>query len=120
MGESEQKSGRVYWFFEKAVLICLIGFFIWVAMPNLVSNGRHQPSFVCINNLLQLDGAKNVLIYEHYLTNGEIVTMNQLTNYLRPPVIRKCPSGGIYTIGKVGEPVTCSLGTTVTPAHVLR
>jgi len=30
----------------------------------------------------------------------------------------KCPQEGIYTIGKVGEPVTCSLGKT-NSAHVL-
>ena len=118
MGGFERNSGWGGW--DIIVLVCIIGFVIWVARPNLSSNGRLQPYFVCINNLCQLTAAKNVWVYEQHLTKDEIVTMDQLTNCLRPPVIRKCPSGGIYKIGKVGESVTCSLGTNANPPHVFR
>jgi hypothetical protein len=43
--------------------------------------------------------------------------MDDIAPYF-PNGIPKCPAGGTYTIGKVGEPPTCSLGTNVTPAHV--
>jgi hypothetical protein len=69
----------------------------------------------CRNNLRQLDGAKVACEGDHGLTNGAIVTKEQLLPYLgrqyRPnddsrwPV---CPNGGGYTIGKIGESPSCS------------
>jgi hypothetical protein len=54
-------------------------------------------------------------------TNG-VVTENDIKIYIKLDAkgnLPKCPSGGTYTIGKIGDKPTCSLGTTVTPAHVL-
>lgn len=76
----------------------------------------------CISNLRQIDAAKQQWALENGKTNGEVCTETDLTPYIRVDAfghIPKCPQGGIYTIGKIGEPPTCSLGTTVTPAHVL-
>ena len=47
---------------------------------------------------------------------------NDLTPYIKldkDGKIPPCPQGGIYSIKKVGDIPTCSLGTNVTPAHVL-
>ena len=77
------------------------------------------PYNVCINNLREIDIAKQEWVLAHNATNGEAVTANQLTNYLLHAVMPKCPSGGTYKIGKIGENPTCSVGATVTPAHVL-
>jgi hypothetical protein len=77
----------------------------------------------CILNLRMIDNAKKQWTLEHDATNGEIVTMAQLTNYISVTLVPKftptCHAGGTYTIGKIGENPTCSLGTTVNPAHVL-
>jgi len=71
----------------------------------------------------QIDAAANEFALEHGKTNGDAINFpNDLTNYIKlnsygkiPP----CPSGGFYTLKKVGDKPTCSLGTNVTPAHVL-
>ena len=98
------------------------------ASAMLVTNGvpeGYRVSFAnaCILNLRLIDRTKERWALEHNATNGEIVTMVQLTNYipvtLMPNFSPKCHAGGTYTIGKIGEAPTCSLGTTVTPAHVL-
>ncbi len=53
-------------------------------------------------------------------TNGEAINYpNDLTPYLPLGRILSCPKGGVYTVKKVGDVPTCSLGATVTPAHVL-
>jgi hypothetical protein len=85
----------------------------------------------CINNLRQIDAAKNEWALEHNAKSNGVVTIKDIRPYIERernnPFIKldakgnlpKCPSGGVYTIGKIGEPPACSLGTTVTPAHVL-
>lgn len=78
---------------------------------------------LCINNLRQIDRAANEFALEHHLTNGDRINFpNDLTPYIKLNAagqIPGCPAGGIYTIKKVGDLPTCSLGSTVTPAHSL-
>jgi len=77
----------------------------------------------CIKNLRQIDAAKKKWVLEHNGKAGDVVTEYDLTPYTKSnsecDIFPTCPQGGAYTIGKIGEPPTCSLGTTVTPAHVL-
>jgi hypothetical protein len=89
-------------------LICVIGLFVAIAIPNRIPDGRGGPTFACINKLREIDAAKNAWVYEHHSANGDIVTVNQLTNYLIHGLMPKCPSGGTYKIGKIGEFPTCS------------
>ena len=91
-------------------------------IPNM-PGPRFNTANACINNLKQIDSAANEFALEQHKTNGEIVNFpNDLTPYIklnREGKISSCPEGGIYHLSKVGETPTCSLGTTVTPAHVL-
>ena len=77
----------------------------------------------CINNLRQIDAAANEFALEHSKTNGSPINFpDDLTPYIKltkDGKIPSCPQGGVYSIKKVGEPPTCSLGTTVNPPHVL-
>jgi len=66
----------------------------------------------CINNLRQIDGAKNEFALEKGKKNGDPVTEADIKPYLKLDAngnIPKCPGGGKYTIGKVGESPTCSI-----------
>jgi hypothetical protein len=66
----------------------------------------------CINNLRQLDAAKNQWALEKVKKTGDAPTKEDLLPYLRKwPT---CPQGGTYTIGPVGEAPTCSI-----PGHKL-
>jgi hypothetical protein len=107
-------------------IVLMVGFvfyFLTVITLNF-QEGRHRtsPANACINNLRQIDAAKNEWALEKGISNGIVATENDIKPYIKLDSkgnLQKCPSGGIYTIGKIGEPPTCSLGTTVTPAHVL-
>jgi len=106
------------------ILICGIGFVAEV-VNLLIYSGPHFPSAAngCINNLRQIDAAANEFALEHHLTNGDSINFpSDLTPYIKlnsAGIIPPCPRGGVYHISKVGETPTCSLGTSVTPAHVL-
>jgi len=77
----------------------------------------------CINNLRQIDAAANQFALEKDKKTGEAINFpDDFTPYIKlnkDGKIPSCPQGGIYSLKKVGDTPTCSLGTTVTPAHVL-
>jgi hypothetical protein len=83
-----------------------------VAVPNFVKARSTSQENACINNLRQLDAAKNEWALEKGKKDGDVPTQEDLLPYLRRwPV---CPQGGTYTIGAIGENPTCSI-----PGHVL-
>jgi outer membrane lipoprotein-sorting protein len=63
----------------------------------------------CINNLRQIDGAKNQFALEKGKKVGDAVTEADIKLYIPGGKLPVCPAGGKYTIGKVGELPTCSI-----------
>jgi hypothetical protein len=99
-----------------------------IAIPNFVkaraaaqqqaastSNPAAQQN-TCLNNLRLIDAAKNQWALEQGKKNGDIVTEAGLMPYIGPAGrgFPRCPAGGTYTIGAVGEMPKCSI-----PGHVL-
>ena len=68
----------------------------------------------CINNLRQIDAAKQQWALENDKTADAIPPALELLPFLRDGIFPMCPSGGAYTINAVGVPPTCSI-----PGHVL-
>jgi regulator of replication initiation timing len=68
----------------------------------------------CINNLRQIDAAKQEWALENDATAGAIPTALELLPYLKDSIFPSCPAGGTYTINAVGVPPTCSI-----PGHAL-
>lgn len=94
-----------------------------VGIPNFIQARATSCGNACINNLRQIDAAANQFALENHLTNSSPIKFpDDLTPYIKLNSAGKipgCPQGGAYRISKVGASPTCSLGTTVTPAHVL-
>jgi len=68
----------------------------------------------CINNLRQIDAAKQQWALVNNKTDVDVPTAQDLQPYLKGGVLPVCPGGGTYTINAVGLPPTCSV-----PGHVL-
>jgi hypothetical protein len=89
-----------------------VGFFIVIALiPNRVVSPR-SPSSACINNLRQIDGAKQTWVLENHLDSNAIPTWENIRPYLgRGPAgaLPTCPQGGIYTLGNLQTAPTCSI-----------
>jgi hypothetical protein len=64
---------------------------------------------VCINNLRQIDAAKNQWALAGGKKPGDVPTAQDLKPYLKNGVLPVCPSAGIYTIGAVSNVPTCSI-----------
>jgi hypothetical protein len=75
------------------------------------SGGRCKetsPKNACINNLRQIDGAKEQWALEtHQPTNAPVIVsaVNQYIKGGGP----KCPQGGTYTYGNIDQPPRCSI-----------
>lgn len=120
MGESEKKSFKTDILIWTAIL-AVIGIAVAILSPVYRFPQKPAPSTTCINNLRQIDAAKQEWGIENKKSAADIPTWNDLKPYLGrgDGVLPKCPLGGIYTIGALSNSPTCSLGTTVNPPHVL-
>jgi len=97
-----------------ALSICLFfGFVAVFIIPSFVAGSLGRGPVGCINNLRQIDGAKNEWALENGKTNGDACTENDIKPYIKLDSngnIPKCPQGGTYTVGRVGEDPKCSIG----------
>jgi hypothetical protein len=78
-----------------------------IAIPNFVKARSTSQQNACINNLRQLDAAKNEWALEKGKKSTDTPTMDDLKPYLGK--IPHCPAGGTYTINAVGQPPECSI-----------
>jgi hypothetical protein len=67
-----------------------------------------SPRNACINNLRQIDGAKEQWAIENHIQSGAPSIPKEVNAYMKGGG-PKCPEGGTYTYGKVDEPPRCSI-----------
>lgn len=79
-------------------------------------NAKLQIALVnaCINNLRQMDGAKQQWALENKKTDQSVPTEKEVADYLKDSLFPKCPAGGTYSIKAVNADPTCSI-----PGHQL-
>lgn len=63
----------------------------------------------CINNLRQIDAAKQQWALENQKTADAVPTAQDITPYVKDQVIPTCPAAGKYTLNAVGVVPTCSV-----------
>jgi len=78
-----------------------------IAIPNFVKARTTSQENACINNLRQLEAAKQQWALEKGKQATDVPTMDDLKPYLvKIPV---CPAGGTYTLNAVGQSPECSI-----------
>jgi hypothetical protein len=96
---------------NKSLILLAVAFVavvLAVTIPRFL-RARNTPSQAsCINYLRQLDGAKQQWALENDKATNDVPPWAEITPYLKNPVA--CPQGGIYTLGRVGDLPTCSIG----------
>jgi hypothetical protein len=76
---------------------------------------NQQSINICLNNLRQLDHAKQQWALENNTTAQSVPQPEEITHHLPGNVIPTCPGGGTYTLNDMGHLPTCSV-----PAHRLQ
>ena len=85
-----------------------------IAIPNFVRARDVAMENACINNLRQIDAAKQQWALENGRKASDVPTAADLKPFFKNGAFPTCPSGGTYTIGAVSNAPTCSI-----PGHKL-
>jgi len=96
-------------------MIPVIGLLAAIAIPNFVKARNTAMHYACINNLRQIDGAKQQWALENSKKADDIPTKDDIEKYLgRSGAWPVCPANGTYDIRSIGESPACSV-----PGHEL-
>lgn len=93
---------------EIMIVVAIIGLLAAIAIPNFVRARETAQANACVNNLRQIDGAKQQWALEEGKSSDATPDQTNLLVYLK--AWPKCPANGTYTIGKVSENPTCNIG----------
>ena len=91
-----------------------MGCLLTVAIVIQFIRARSGPAAsACLNNLRQIDGAKQTWALENRSKPGDVIRWSQIQPYMGRGTagsLPTCPEGGIYILGRVDEPPKCSIG----------
>jgi prepilin-type N-terminal cleavage/methylation domain-containing protein len=93
---------------EIMIVVAIIGLLAAIAIPSFMKARENSRKNACVNNLRQIEGAKEQWAMENNLgqgagTSGNTATIN---NYIKKNPV--CPAGGTYDYTTVGANPTCS------------
>ena len=104
---------------EIMIVVAIIGLLAAIAIPNFVRARTTSQKNACINNLRQIDGAKQQWALENNQTGSAACTSANIVPYMgrgTTGTMPICPAGGTYTIGNIATIPSCSLSAS---GHIL-
>jgi len=120
MSRFRLNSRRGFTLIEIMIVVLIIAVLLAIAIPNFMKARDTARAKACMANLRQIDTGKQQLAMDNKLAKDDPCAMTDLvgpTLYIK--VEPTCPSSGTYTPGVIDTDPICSLGTSVTPPHVL-
>lgn len=115
-GKPPPEAAWVLWVLLVILVLCGLA----VAIPNFVRSRTTTSQNACVNNLRQIDGAKQQWALENKKGGGDVPTLADIAPYLgrgsNVEIYFACPSGhppntffSSYEIGAVTNPPRCKL-----------
>jgi prepilin-type N-terminal cleavage/methylation domain-containing protein len=99
---------------EIMIVVAIIGLLAAIAIPSFIKARQESQKNACINNLRQIDAAKEQWALANGKVNGDAIVQAEVDAYIKGgnPT---CPASGTYTYGAVGADPTCSIALHVLP-----
>ena len=99
---------------EIMIVVAIIGLLAAIAIPNFIQARNKARTNSCINNLRQIDAAKEQWAMANNKTEADtaptfadlIVTTDLANSYIKATPL--CKSNGTYTVAKIGTNPSCS------------
>ena len=100
---------RGFTLIEIMIVITIIATLLAIAIPNLINARMNSQKAVCVSNLRAIQNAKERWATENKKTSHHVPVKEELyPDYIK--TWSTCPAGGTYSINRVADPVTCSVG----------
>jgi prepilin-type N-terminal cleavage/methylation domain-containing protein len=93
---------------ELMVTVAIIGLVLGIAIPNFLKSRIQARKQACIENLNQIESAKQIWSVQNGKKEGDLVTQADIigpSSYIR--VMPLCPGGGNYDLTTVGNNAKC-------------
>jgi len=106
---------RAFTLVEMMIVVAIFGILLGLALPNLMKARVRARQQLCIENLSQIESAKQIWGVEKGKKDGDVPTEAELigaNNYIKKQPI--CPAGGSYSLNGIGITAGCT-----TDGHVL-
>jgi len=102
---------RAFTLLEIMIVVAIIGVILSISLPNFMKTRANAQRHVCIENMTQIEAAKQTFGLERGKKERDPVTESDLfgpTLYVRRKP--ECPSGGDYDLKSIGVNTECSNG----------
>ena len=101
---------RGFTLLEILIVVAVLGILVGMAFPNFLKSRTNAQKQICIENLSQIESAKQIWGVENGRTDGDPPGDADLfgaSRYMKHKP--NCPAGGAYDLTSVGVNATCSI-----------
>ena len=101
---------------EIMIVVAIIGLLAAIAIPSFVKARDTSRQNACINNLRQIDSAKEQWAMANNIAGTAAVVTTAVNGYIKGGTTPVCPAGGAYTYNAMSTNPTCN---NASPVHTL-
>jgi prepilin-type N-terminal cleavage/methylation domain-containing protein len=101
---------RGFTLLEILIVVSVLGILVGMAFPNFLKSRTNAQKQMCIENLSQIESAKQIWGVENGRADGDSPVDADLFGATRYMKLKPtCPAGGTYDLTAVGANATCTI-----------